>query len=89
MPNLKVSDGGSDFIHQIDGAAKDQVATTLYDRFIGANLANQPDMSDVTSEIVSVIDDLDCAGGCNGATAELALQASCAAVLSSAAVTVN
>ena len=73
----------------IDAAAKDQVATVLYDRFIGANLANQPDMADVTSEIVSVIDDLECANGCNGATAELALQASCAAVLSSAAVTVN
>ncbi|MGI9237159.1 MAG: LamG-like jellyroll fold domain-containing protein, partial [Woeseiaceae bacterium] len=73
----------------IDGAAKDQVATVLYDRFIGANLANQPDIADVTTEIVSVIDDLQCAGGCNGATAELALQASCAAVLSSAAVTVN
>jgi hypothetical protein len=73
----------------IDVAAKDQVVTVLYDRFIGVNLANQPDMADVTTEIVSVIDDLECANGCTGATAELALQASCAAVLSSAAVTVN
>ena len=35
------------------------------------------------------IDDLDCAGGCSGATAQTALQASCTAVLSSGAVTVN
>ena len=61
----------------------------LYDRFIGDNLANQPARAAVTTEIVSVIDDLGCAGGCNGATAETALQASCAAVLSSAAITVN
>jgi len=73
----------------IDGAAKDQVGNTLYDSFIGDNIVNQPDRVDVTNEIVSVIDDLGCAAGCNGATAELALQASCAAVLSSAALTVN
>ena len=41
---------------EIDGNAKDQVATTLHDRFIG-DLANQPDRIDVTTEIVSVIDD--------------------------------
>jgi hypothetical protein len=73
----------------IDGAAKDQVAAVLYDRFIGDNLADQPDRAGVTTEIVSVIDDLGCAAGCNGATAEVALQVSCAAVLSSAALTVN
>lgn len=73
----------------IDGAAKDQVADVLYDRFIGDNLADQPDRAGVTTEIVSVIDDLGCAAGCNGATAEVALQVSCAAVLSSAALTVN
>ncbi len=73
----------------IDGAAKDQVATLLYDRLIGDNLVNQPDRAGVTTEIVSVIDDLGCAGGCTGATAETALQATCGAVLSSAAVTVN
>jgi len=73
----------------IDGNAKDQVATTLYDRFIGDNLADQPERADVTTEIVRVIDDLGCANGCNGATAQTALQATCAAVLSSAAVTVN
>lgn len=74
---------------EIDGAAKDQVATTLYDNFIGDNIANQPVRAGVTAEIVSVIDDLDCAAGCNGVTAQVALQASCAAVLSSAALTVN
>ena len=73
----------------VDGGAKDQVGDTLYDRFIGDNLANQPARAGVTTEIVSVIDDLGCAGGCTGAQAEEVLQASCAAVLSSAAVTVN
>jgi len=73
----------------IDVNAKDQVATTLYDRFIGDNLANQPDSADVAVELVRMIDDLGCANGCNGATAQTALQATCAAVLSSAAVSVN
>ncbi|MEM7502287.1 MAG: LamG domain-containing protein [Pseudomonadota bacterium] len=73
----------------VDGGAKDQVGNTLYDRFIGDNLANQPARAGVTTEIVSVIDDLGCAGGCTGADAETVLQASCSAVLSSAAVTVN
>ena len=73
----------------IDIGAKTQVANALYDSFIGINLANQPDRTGVTTELVSVIDDLGCAGGCNGATAEVALKATCAAVLSSAAITVN
>jgi hypothetical protein len=73
----------------IDVNAKDQVATVLYDRLIGDNIANQPDRAGVTTEIVRTIDDLNCAGGCNGATAQTALKATCAAVLSSAAVTVN
>ncbi len=73
----------------IDGNAKDQVATVLYDRLIGDNIANQPDRADVATEIVRIVDDLGCANGCNGAEAQIALQASCAAVLSSGAVTVN
>ena len=73
----------------IDANTKDQVATVLYDRFIGDNLANQPDRAGVTTEIVRTIDDLDCAGGCSGTTAQTALQATCAAVLSSGAVTIN
>ena len=73
----------------IDGNAKDQVATQLYDRLIGVNIANQPDRADVTTEIIRTIDDLDCAGGCNGATAQIALQATCTSVLASSAVTVN
>ena len=73
----------------IDGNAKAQVATVLYDRLIGDNIANQPDRAGVTTEIVRTIDDLGCAAGCNGATAQTALQATCAAVLSSGAVTVN
>ena len=88
-----VADNGrcSDFFGacQIDGAGKDQVAGLLYDTLIGENIANQPDRTDVTTELVRVIDDLGCANGCNGAEAETALNATCAAVLSSAAVTIN
>lgn len=73
----------------IDVNGKDAVATTLYDRFVGQNIANQPDGPGFTGAIVGVIDDLGCANGCTGATAETALHASCAAALSSGAVTIN
>lgn len=73
----------------VDANAKDQVATALYDRFIGDNIASQPDRAGVTTEIVQVIDDLGCANGCAGAEGEIVLQATCAAVLSSAVITVN
>jgi hypothetical protein len=73
----------------INANGKAQVATTLYDRLIGDNISNQPDRAGVTTEIVRAIDDLGCAGGCDGATARTVLQATCAAVLSSGAVTVN
>ncbi len=73
----------------IDGNAKDQVATALYDRFIGDDIASQPDRATVTTEIVQMIDDLGCANGCNGAEGETVLQSACAAVLSSAVITVN
>ena len=73
----------------IDANGKDAVATTLYDQFVGQNIANQPDSAGFTTAIVGVIDDLGCTNGCTGATAETALQASCAAALSSGAVTIN
>ena len=73
----------------VDGNAKDQVAMTLYQQLIGDNIADQPDSAAVTTEVVRMIDDLGCTDGCAGAEAEIVLQATCAAVLSSAAVTVN
>ena len=73
----------------IDGAAKDQVGNVLYDRLIGDNFANQPERIGVTTEITSVIDDLGCAAGCSGTEAQTVLEASCTAVLSSAAVSIN
>lgn len=73
----------------IGANTKDQVADTLFDRFIGDNIANQPDRPGVTTEVVRMIDDLGCVNGCSGAVAAIALQASCAAVLSSGAVTIN
>ena len=69
--------------------AKDQVANTLYDRFIGDNIATQPARASVTTEVVRMIDDLGCVNGCSGAVSETALNATCAAVLSSGAITVN
>jgi hypothetical protein len=74
---------------QIDANAKDQVATVLYEKFIGTDIANQPAIAGVTTEVVRMIDDLGCANGCSGAEAEIVLTATCAAVLSSSAVTIN
>lgn len=74
---------------QIDGNAKGQVADILYDEFIGANIATQPDRAGVTTAVVGMIDDLGCANGCAGGEARTVLNAACAAVLSSAAVTIN
>jgi hypothetical protein len=73
----------------IDGNAKDQVAVSLYERMIGADIAVQPAPADVTAEVVRMIDDLGCANGCDGEQGRTVLQAACAAVLSSASVTVN
>ena len=73
----------------IDGNAKDQVAVSLYERMIGADIAVQPTPADVTAEVVRMIDDLGCANGCDGEQGRTVLQATCAAVLSSASVTVN
>lgn len=74
---------------EIDGADKMEVADRLFDGFVGDNLATQPMRVGVSTEIVSMIDDLGCAAGCNGAEAITVLNATCAAVLSSSAVTVN
>lgn len=74
---------------QIDGGAKAEVADKLFDGFIGDNLATQPMRSGVATEIVSMIDDLGCTAGCSGTEARTVLNATCAAVLSSSAVTVN
>ena len=41
------------------------------------------------TELVKVMNDLGCTNGCTGTTAQTALQATCAATLSSAAVTLN
>jgi hypothetical protein len=73
----------------IAATGKTQIADRLYDRIIGTNLANQPDRAAVTTEVVDAMNDLGCTNGCTGATATTALQATCAAVLSSAAVTIN
>ena len=53
------------------------------------SMSDQPDRAAVTTEVLRMIDDLDCANGCVGAEAQVVLQATCAAVLSSAAITVN
>ncbi|MEL7538337.1 MAG: LamG domain-containing protein [Pseudomonadota bacterium] len=81
----------TDFFGSCEIAAGDkaQVAATVYSKLIGDNLVNQPDLADVSTELVSLIDDVGCDGGCNGAAAEVALQATCTAALASAAVSIN
>ena len=65
------------------------VADVLFDRFVIDDLATQPMRAMVGAEVTSMLNDLQCANGCNGATARTALAASCAAVLSSGAVSIN
>ena len=60
----------------------------LYDRFVG-DVANQPARAETTTAINNLMDGLGCANGCSGAVKDTALQASCAAVLSSAVMTIN
>ena len=73
----------------IAAGGKTTIADQLYDKLIGTNIANQPDKAATSAGIVSLMDTLGCTNGCTGATATTALQASCAAVLSSGAVTIN
>jgi Concanavalin A-like lectin/glucanases superfamily len=88
-----VSDGAtcSNFFGacSIDANAKNAVAGTLYDKLMGTGIANQPDRTSTSAELVGVFDDLGCTNGCTGATAQTALNAACAAVLASGAVTIN
>jgi hypothetical protein len=73
----------------ITAGTRTTIANRVYDNLFGTNLANQPDPAAVATELVDVMNDLGCAAGCTAATARTALQATCAAALSSAAVTVN
>ncbi len=74
---------------EIAAGQKDAIAQTLYSRFVGDDLVNQPAASAVNAEIVRLVDDLNCANGCNGAEGEMVLQAACTALLGSAAVSIN
>ncbi len=74
---------------EIDAAGKGAVSDTLFDRFVGIDLAVQPAKDAVRTEIISLIDDLGCANGCVGDDAQTTLSAACAAVLSTSALTVN
>jgi hypothetical protein len=71
-----------------NSAAKLERANALFDRFVG-DLDVQPERTAVTTEVVNLMNDLGCANGCDGAQEDIALQASCAAVLSSGIMTIN
>ena len=71
-----------------NAAAKSARANSLFDNFVG-ELDVQPDRIAVTNEVVRLMDDLGCANGCNGQTEDIAMQASCTAVLSSGVMTIN
>lgn len=73
----------------IPAGAQTNISNRVYDTVFGTNLANQPDRAAVATELVDVMNDLGCSAGCTGATASTALRATCAAALSSAAVTIN
>lgn len=67
---------------------KQNRVNALFDRFVG-DVANQPARAETTAAVNSLMDNLGCANGCSGATKDTALQASCAAVLSSGVMTIN
>ena len=67
---------------------KQNRVNALFDRFVG-DLENQPDRAATTAEVNRLMDDLGCANGCADAIKNTALQASCAAVLSSGVMTIN
>ena len=71
-----------------NAADKQNRVNALFDRFVG-DLENQPDRAETTAEVNRLMDDLGCANGCTNATKDIALQASCAAVLSSGVMTIN
>jgi hypothetical protein len=73
----------------IQAGTRTTIAGRVYDNLFGTNLANQPDRAAVSTELVDVMNDLGCSAGCTAATARTALQATCAAALGSAAVTIN
>jgi hypothetical protein len=73
----------------IQAGTRTAIANRIYDNLFGTNIANQPDRAAVSTELVDVMNDLGCSAGCTAATARTALQATCAAALSSAAVTIN
>ncbi len=74
---------------QVNAGDLGSVGNSVYDSFIGSTVANQPLRADVRNEISSLIQDLGCAGGCTGNDAQTVLAASCAAVLSSGAITIK
>ena len=67
---------------------KQNRVNALYDRFVG-DVANQPARAETTAAVNTLMDGLGCANGCSDAVKDTALQASCAAVLSSAVMTIN
>ena len=67
---------------------KQNRVNSLFDRFVG-DVATQPARAATTAEVNRLMDDLGCANGCSGATKDTALEASCAAVLSSGVMTIN
>ncbi len=72
-----------------NAAAKDAIAGTVYDKIIGNNLANQPDRTATIAEFVMIMNDLNCANGCNNDAGREVLQAVCTSALASSAVIIN
>ena len=67
---------------------KQNRVNALFDRFVG-DVATQPARAETTAEVNRLMDDLGCANGCSDATKNTALEAACAAVLSSGVMAIN
>ncbi|WP_051275496.1 LamG domain-containing protein [Aestuariibacter salexigens] len=72
-----------------DGAAREAVIMPIIERIIGNDIADQPDLTDITSELDQLIERLtqcDASRQCDTSYTSTVVKASCAAVLGSAAM---
>jgi hypothetical protein len=73
-----------------DHGRKSLVTAPLLARFVGSNLASQPDDSAIETELSALMDRLtSCGEGCAPDRTETVVKASCAAVLGSATTLVQ
>jgi hypothetical protein len=77
-----------------DPARRTQIADALFNRMVGTGLSGQPTLAETRTEVSTMIDGLlqQCVvnpGTCNGTRTRTIVKGACAAVLSSAAVSMH